>query len=102
VLLGRPRLMQIDGIYCEAPLSGHLIFLMNDDVPGVIGHVGSVLGRNKVNIANFTLGRQENADPGKHLKAVALVETDQPVSESLLSQLLENKAVQSARVVEFR
>jgi len=102
VLLGRPRLMQVDGIYCEAPLSGHLIFLMNDDVPGVIGHVGGVLGQNQVNIANFTLGRQEKADAGQPLKAIALVETDGVVSDSLLTQLLENKAVRYARVVEFR
>lgn len=100
VVLGRPRLMQIDGIYCEATLSGHLIYMMNDDVPGVIGHVGNVLGRNKINIANFTLGRGESGQPGK-LKAIALVETDEAVPESLLSQLLENKAVKSARVVEF-
>ena len=59
VLLGKPRLIQVDGIYCEAPLSGHLIFMKNHDVPGVIGHVGTVLGRNNINIANFSLGRGE-------------------------------------------
>src|ERR1019366_8717771 len=65
VLLGNPRLIQVDGIYCEAPLSGHLIFMKNQDVPGVIGHVGMVLGRNNINIANFSLGRGEvPAAPG--------------------------------------
>ena len=34
------------------------MFLRNADVPGVIGYVGSVTGRNKINIANFSLGRQ--------------------------------------------
>ena len=34
----------VDGIYIEAPLAGYLTFLKNDDVPGVIGHVGNVLG----------------------------------------------------------
>ncbi|MCC6364253.1 MAG: phosphoglycerate dehydrogenase [Bryobacterales bacterium] len=102
VVLGRPRLLTIDGIYCEAMLSGHLIYMMNEDVPGVIGHVGNVLGRNKVNIANFTLGREESGEAGKPLKAIALVETDEAVPEALLAQLMENPAVQSARVVEFR
>ncbi|MBI3679034.1 MAG: phosphoglycerate dehydrogenase [Acidobacteria bacterium] len=101
VVLGRPRLMQVDGIYCEAMLSGHLILMKNEDVPGVIGHVGTVLGRNRVNIANFTLGRRETGEPGKPLEALALVETDESVPESLLLQLMENKAVKQARVVEF-
>ena len=64
VLLDRPRLLQVDGIYCEASLSGNLVFMKNHDVPGVIGHVGTVLGRNHLNIANFSLGRRETAQAG--------------------------------------
>jgi len=102
VLLGRPRLIQVDGIYCEAPLSGHLIFMKNADVPGVIGHVGSVLGRNGVNIANFSLGRRETAAaPGAPLEAVAVVETDGMVPEHVLAQLRAHPAVELARTVEF-
>lgn len=102
VVLGRPRLLTVDGIYCETMLSGHLIYMRNHDVPGVIGHVGNVLGRNKVNIANFALGREESGEAGKPLKAIALVETDEAVPEALLAQLMENPAVKSARVIEFR
>ncbi len=102
VLLGNPRLIQVDGIYCEAPLAGHLIFMKNQDVPGVIGHVGTVLGRNHINIANFSLGRREvPAAPGEPLEAVAVVSTDDAVPESVLQQLRENPAVKLARSVEF-
>jgi D-3-phosphoglycerate dehydrogenase len=102
VLLGNPRLIQVDGIYCEAPLSGHLIFMKNQDVPGVIGHVGMVLGRNSINIANFSLGRGEvPAAPGEPLEAVAVVSTDEVVPERVLQQLRENPAVKLARSVEF-
>lgn len=101
VVLGRPRLMQVDGIYCEAGLAGHLIYLRNEDMPGVIGHLGSVLGRNGINIANFSLGRQEKPSaPGQPLHAIALVETDDTVPEAVLGQLLENPAVILARVVD--
>jgi D-3-phosphoglycerate dehydrogenase len=102
VVLDRPRLIQVDGIYCETPLAGHLIFLKNRDVPGVIGHVGTVLGRHGVNIANFSLGRAD-APPraGEPLTAVAVVETDEAVPETVLAQLLENPAVKLARTVEF-
>jgi D-3-phosphoglycerate dehydrogenase len=71
VLLERPRLLQVDGIYCEAALSGFLIFMKNQDVPGVIGHVGTVLGKNSINIANFSLGRREGGTGVA--EAVALV-----------------------------
>jgi D-3-phosphoglycerate dehydrogenase len=103
VLLGRPRLTQVDGIYCEAALSGFLIFMKNRDTPGVIGHVGTVLGRNHINIANFSLGRRETATvPGEPLEAVAVVSTDELVRETVLAQLRENPAVRLARTVEFR
>ncbi len=103
VLFEKPRLIQVDGIYCEAALSGFLIFMKNQDVPGVIGHVGTVLGRNRINIANFSLGRRDApAAPGEPLEAVALVSTDELVPEPVLAQLRENPAVKFARSVEFR
>lgn len=103
VVLDRPRLTQVDGIQCEATLSGFLTFMKNQDVPGVIGHVGTVLGRNRVNIANFSLGRREAPlHPGEPLEAVALVTTDELVSESVLAQLRDNPAVKLARSLQFR
>ena len=96
VVLGQPRLLQVDGIQCEAPLDGHLTFLKNEDVPGVIGYIGGVLGRNGINIATFSLGRR---DAGA--AAVSVIDTDQPIPEAVLSQLLENPAVKLARAVKF-
>jgi len=102
ILLGKPRLIQVDGIYCEAPLSGNLTFMKNKDVPGVIGHVGTVLGNNGINIANFSLGRQEAPSvPGEALKAIAVVETDQVVPENALEELRGVPAVLLARNVIF-
>jgi D-3-phosphoglycerate dehydrogenase len=103
VVLGRPRLMQVDGIQCEATLSGALIYMRNQDVPGVIGHVGTVLGRNQINIANFSLGRGETPPrPNEPLEAIAVVSTDGFVPETVLAQLRENPAVKLARSVQFR
>ena len=96
VVLGKPRLIQVDGIYCEAPLDGHVTLLKNTDIPGVIGYIGGVFGRNGINIATFSLGRQE---AGK--EAVSIIETDQSVPPQVLNQLLENPAVKVARSVEF-
>ena len=53
-----PRLLHVDGIDVEAPLERNLIYLRNRDVPGVIGKVGTILGKEKINIADFSLGRR--------------------------------------------
>jgi len=103
VVFDRPRLMRLDGIHCEMLLEGDLLYLMNEDVPGVVGFVGTVLGRNSVNIANFSLGRSEKPlRAGGSRVAVAIIETDGPVPDDVLQQLKENRAVHVARTVAFR
>ncbi|HYI94247.1 MAG TPA: phosphoglycerate dehydrogenase [Bryobacteraceae bacterium] len=102
VIVGKPRLVAVDEIYIEAPLSGHLFFLKNDDVPGVIGHVGNVLGKSDINIASFSLGRKDApVAPDHPLEAVSVVETDQAVPDVVLVELLKNQAIRMARPVEF-
>jgi D-3-phosphoglycerate dehydrogenase len=101
VLFDKPRLSSIDGIAVETPLEGNLIYMRNYDVPGVIGHVGTVLGRNSINIANFSLGREIGpAAEGKPLRAVAVVEVDGDVAGSVLDELKENSAVRLAVTVQ--
>jgi D-3-phosphoglycerate dehydrogenase len=102
VLFGKARLTRVAGILCEAGLYGNLLVMMNQDVPGVIGHVGTVLGRNHINIANFALGRRNG--PGTEdlpHEAIAVVSTDGLVPEEVLAQLRENPAVKLARAVEL-
>jgi D-3-phosphoglycerate dehydrogenase len=52
-----PRLVLVDGVRVDAPLEGELILIWNRDQPGVIGEIGTRLGRHGINIANFSLGR---------------------------------------------
>jgi len=61
---GAPRLVSVRGVDVEAPLGGTMLILANDDRPGVIGEVGTILGRHGVNIANFALGRAEGGAVG--------------------------------------
>ncbi len=102
VLLDRPRLIQVDGIPAEVDLQGHLLFMNNQDVPGVIATVGTVLASNKINIASFSLGRRApkpgSDGPGD---AIAVVETDGPVPEEVRDQILKNQAITTARPVRF-
>jgi D-3-phosphoglycerate dehydrogenase len=59
-----PRLVSVRGVNVEAPLSGTLLVIANDDQPGVIGEVGTILGRHGVNIASFALGRGDTGAIG--------------------------------------
>ena len=113
VLHGRsPRLLDLDGFHVEAPLEGHLTVLRNRDVPGVIGQVGTVLGRNEINIANFALGRSDasassaaaSATAGAasvRAEAMAVVQTDQAVTLSALEELKRISAVISVSAVQI-
>jgi D-3-phosphoglycerate dehydrogenase len=68
-----PRLVSVSGIPVEAPLHDTLLIIRNDDQPGVIGEVGTILGRHGVNIASFALGRDGSG-------AVGIVNVDEDPS----------------------
>lgn len=61
---GHPRLTLLDGVEVEAPLNGLLLVVRNEDQPGVIGEIGTILGRHSLNIASFALGRGPNGAVG--------------------------------------
>jgi D-3-phosphoglycerate dehydrogenase len=95
VLHGRsPRLLASDGIDVEVPLHGTLVAIRNQDVPGVIGRVGTVLGEHSVNIANFALGRAEKG-------AIAVVQVDGAVTPAVIAALESIPAVTRVRVIDL-
>lgn len=100
-----PRLLSVDDIDVEAPLERNLIYLRNRDVPGVIGKVGTILGEHKINIADFSLGRQSgNGDTerkGAPRKAVAVVHIDGRVSEDVLKELRKVPAIEQAKSIRL-
>jgi D-3-phosphoglycerate dehydrogenase len=97
-----PRLLHVDGIDIEAPLERNLIYLRNQDVPGVIGKVGTILGKHGINIANFSLGRRpEEPKPGAPREAIAVVHVDGDVPEAVVSELRGIPAVQQAKAVRL-
>jgi D-3-phosphoglycerate dehydrogenase len=94
-----PRLLRIDEIDVEAPLQGNIIYMRNRDVPGVIGRVGTVLGQHSVNIANFSLGRSEQAQEPR--EAVAVVQVDSEVSDAVLQDLRKIERRKVANTVQL-
>jgi D-3-phosphoglycerate dehydrogenase len=96
-----PRLLHIDDIDVEAPLERNLIFLRNRDVPGVIGRVGTILGENEINIADFSLGRRSAESSAEPREAIAVVHVDGRVPEAVLRKLEEIPAVRQAKAVQL-
>ena len=95
----QPRLLSFDGIDVEAPLEGNLLVCRNLDVPGVIGKIGTILGEHGVNIANFALGRERMGK--KPVKALAVVQVDAPVPNSVLEALHTIEALLEAELVQL-
>ncbi|MBU0721131.1 phosphoglycerate dehydrogenase [bacterium] len=75
------RIVEIDGFDIEVALKGDMVLFKNTDVPGVIGNVGSILGKNSVNIADFSLARNNKS------QALAVILVDNAVNEATLKEL---------------
>jgi len=93
---GKPRFIQIKGINLEAEIGRYMIYTTNDDVPGIIGTLGTVFGAAGVNIANFQLGRDM---PGG--SAIALLYLDAPVDPKVLKTLLASGKFKQAKPLVF-
>lgn len=91
-----PRVVNIDGVPIEAALCAHMLFIRNDDTPGLIGSVGMLLGEAGLNIADFRLGRIE----GKN-QAVAIVGLDQAVPAEIMDKLEKLPQVEQIKPLHF-
>ncbi len=87
---GDSRIVQFDEYSMEAVLSKNMLVLKNMDVPGVIGNLGNILGKNNLNIAGLHLGRQ-----GETNKAVAIINIDSPPTTETLRELRETSHILS-------
>ena len=90
-----PRVVRIDEYSLEAVPEGYLLIFSNLDVPGVIGKMGTILGKNQVNIAGMNLGREK---PGG--RAVSVVNIDDAIPTSVLEEIRAMPNIVYAKVVK--
>lgn len=90
------RIVKIDGFSVEAVPEGNLLVCYNEDKPGIMGHIGTVLGKRGINIASMTLGRKEKGGP-----AITVLNLDQEVDEEVLLKIKEYPAINSVRLVRI-
>jgi D-3-phosphoglycerate dehydrogenase len=92
-----PRLVYCDGIHIDAKPVGHILYLINEDRPGVVGHIGAVLGKGNINIADLTLGRKERGGV-----AVTVCNIDTSVSDEVLKELKSYASVKEIKVIDLQ
>ena len=92
----RPWLVAVHPYQVEIELDSHMVVMLNDDRPGMIGRVGTLLGQHHVNIANMNVSRN---DPGE--AAVMVLSVDTPPAVDVLEKLRSEAGIQSVRVVSL-
>jgi D-3-phosphoglycerate dehydrogenase len=90
---GSPRLIHLNGIDIESHLKGDFVVVNNIDAPGVVGSIGTLLGRKGINIARLSLGREGR-------RALAIVQVDDQVGSDVLASLRQAESVESVALVK--
>ncbi|MBU3993120.1 MAG: phosphoglycerate dehydrogenase [Alphaproteobacteria bacterium] len=92
----QPRLVELFGIKVEAELAGHMLYVVNEDAPGFIGRIGSLLGENGINIGTFNLGRRAAGG-----EAVVLLSIDSPLPADVLEEARNVPGVKLVTPLKF-
>ncbi|NQU74060.1 MAG: phosphoglycerate dehydrogenase [Candidatus Omnitrophica bacterium] len=91
-----PRIAKIGGFYVDASPTGYMLVISNKDMPGIIGEIGTLIGKNKINIAGMSFGREA---PGG--KAITVLNVDSVVPKDVLAQIKSAKNIFDAKLVRL-
>ena len=90
------RIIQIKDIDMEAKFGSHMIYITNNDKPGLVGKIGDCLGSQGVNIANFNLGRDRIGG-----NVIELIEVDTPINNEVLEKLCDIDDIVQVKRLNF-
>jgi D-3-phosphoglycerate dehydrogenase len=90
------RLVDVDGVEVDTIPQGNVLMVRNEDTPGTVGRVGTVLGAHGVNIARMGLGRK----PGSG-RAIMLIEVDSEIQAAALAELANMPGIREARFLKL-
>jgi D-3-phosphoglycerate dehydrogenase / 2-oxoglutarate reductase len=93
-----PRVVHVNEFNIETEPKDVILFIQNEDKPGVVGTLGTILGKNKINIAEMSLGRVLK---GKKMLALTVINTDNDVSGSVLTEIKKFPPIIDAKVVKL-
>lgn len=92
----QPRIVKIDEYYVEVSPTGEMIVIQNWDRPGIIGNLGTLLGKHNINIASMTFGREK---PGG--RAITVLNVDNPVSPEVLDKIKKTPNILAVKVIKL-
>jgi D-3-phosphoglycerate dehydrogenase len=84
----RPHLLEAWGQRFDLQLEQSLTVLRYRDMPGMVGHVGTVLGRHGVNIISAAVGRRDDESSGPERNAVMAITTESPVTRAMIDEIV--------------
>ena len=93
-----PRLIRLGEHRLEAYLDGNLLIFTHNDVPGIIGAIGTTLGKHRVNIAQMAVGRLGAAPGGE---AIGVLNLDDAAPKDAIDEVLEHGAINSAHLIRL-
>ncbi|MDA8434007.1 MAG: phosphoglycerate dehydrogenase [Nitrospiraceae bacterium] len=91
-----PRIVLIDGFKVEIVPEGELLLMYNNDKPGVIGNIGTLLGKNSINIARMHFGRETAGG-----KAISVVSIDSTPSEETIAEIKKMPNILSVKHISL-
>jgi D-3-phosphoglycerate dehydrogenase / 2-oxoglutarate reductase len=91
-----PRIVNIDNFKVEIMPEGELLFMYNNDKPGVIGNIGTLLGKNRINIARMHFGRETQGG-----KAISVVSIDTHASPQIIEEIKKLPNILSVKQISL-
>jgi D-3-phosphoglycerate dehydrogenase len=90
-----PRIVRVDDFYMEIIPSEFMAFVANRDKPGVIGKIGTILGKRSINIAEMSFGRKEKGGD-----ALTILSVDSPLTEDVIEEILADEKIISLKFIK--
>jgi D-3-phosphoglycerate dehydrogenase len=91
-----PRIVKINDFYVEVIPQGHMLIIYNVDKPGIIGNLGTLLGKHGINIAGMTFGRIKKGG-----EAITVLNIDGVASQDLLSKIKKLKYIEEVKAIKL-
>jgi D-3-phosphoglycerate dehydrogenase len=89
-------IMEVDRFSLERPLAGHMLITHHQDRPGIVGRIGTILGRYEVNIAGMQVGRHRRGG-----EAIMVLNVDDPIPDEALAEIVTIPSISTAYVVSL-
>ncbi len=91
----KPRIVKVNEVYVEAMPDGYMLFINNNDRPGIVGAVGTILGENRINIGSITFGREKQGG-----LVTSVVNVDNTISDDVMEKLRKAKDIISVKLIK--